>query len=235
MPSQSSVLMMSRPLCRFMAAGFFILALLTCQAPAQVVLKAQPVEEEKPQVVKPAEPVKQDLNASWQTQREARALTLSVPAPRGQIVDRHGVPFAQNRAANYLALVMPYMDGARGIQSSIPLSPFPCLSGLGDQKLLPAPHPGPRDSGALRLSNLCGESQCFKTHPHVMDSLHSGTDDQTSPARSSVITPVAPSPASASGVTPNTRVAAAHQSRFTAAMKGHPSWPLPHIPPFTGE
>ena len=27
-------------------------------------------------------------------------------------MDRHGIPFAQNRAANYLALVMPYMDRA---------------------------------------------------------------------------------------------------------------------------
>jgi penicillin-binding protein 2 len=43
-------------------------------------------------------------------------LTLSVPAPRGQIVDRHGMPFAQNRAANYLALVMPYMEGASDAQ-----------------------------------------------------------------------------------------------------------------------
>ena len=108
--------MMQRPLGRFMAAGFFVL-LLTCQVSAQVVLKAQPVVEvEKPKVEKPAEPVKQDLNASWQTQREARALTLSVPAPRGQIVDRHGIPFAQNRAANYLALVMPYMEGASDAQ-----------------------------------------------------------------------------------------------------------------------
>lgn len=79
---------------------------------AQVVLKAQPVIEEPKEETKPAAPVKQDLKASWKTQSEARALTLSVPAPRGQIVDRNGIPFAQNRAANYLALVMPYMEGA---------------------------------------------------------------------------------------------------------------------------
>lgn len=53
-----------------------------------------------------------DLNASWKTQREARSLTLAIPAPRGQIVDRNGVPYAQNRAANYLAIVMPFMEGA---------------------------------------------------------------------------------------------------------------------------
>ncbi|MFN0079223.1 MAG: hypothetical protein ACKVY0_22390 [Prosthecobacter sp.] len=68
-----------------------------------------------------------------------------------------------------------------------------------------------------------------------MNSLHSGTVDQTSPASSIITTPVTPSPASASGVTPITRVAAAHQAPFTAAMKGHTHWPRPHIPPFTGE
>ncbi|MFO1441568.1 MAG: penicillin-binding transpeptidase domain-containing protein [Verrucomicrobiaceae bacterium] len=81
---------------------------------AQVVLKAQPVEEvsseNQAKAAKPAAP--SDLDASWKTQREARSLTLQVPAPRGQIVDRNGVPYAQNRVANYLALVMPYMEGA---------------------------------------------------------------------------------------------------------------------------
>lgn len=88
------------------------------EAPAQVVLKAQPVTEDESvkAAEKPPVPEKQDLKASWQTQKEARALTLTVPAPRGQIVDRHGIPFAQNRAANYLALVMPYMEGASEAQ-----------------------------------------------------------------------------------------------------------------------
>lgn len=81
-------------------------------AVAQVVLKAQPVVDDSAAAAKPAVPEKQDLKASWKTQLEARALTLSVPAPRGQIVDRNGIPFAQNRAANYLALVMPYMEGS---------------------------------------------------------------------------------------------------------------------------
>lgn len=83
---------------------------------SQVVLKAQPVVEDEPKPAKPVVPEKQDLNASWSTQREARALTLSVPAPRGQIVDRHGVPFAQNRVANYLAIVMPFMEGSTDAQ-----------------------------------------------------------------------------------------------------------------------
>ncbi len=103
---------------RLLVAGIGLLALLGPQVQAQVVLKAQPVVEveDEAKKAKPAVPEKQDLNASWATQKEARALTLSVPAPRGQIVDRHGIPFAQNRAANYLALVMPYMDGATDAQ-----------------------------------------------------------------------------------------------------------------------
>lgn len=105
-------LLLSRPFCRSLAACFCVFTLNLSSAAAQVVLKAQPVVEEGKQPVKPAVPEKQDLKASWKTQTEARALTLSVPAPRGQIVDRHGIPFAQNRAANYLALVLPFMDGA---------------------------------------------------------------------------------------------------------------------------
>ena len=87
---------MSRTLCRFLAAGFCVLTVLSDPLHAQVVLKAQPVvEPEKEAAAKLPPPPKEDLKASWQTQREARALTLSVPAPRGQIVDRHGIPFAQ--------------------------------------------------------------------------------------------------------------------------------------------
>jgi len=101
--------MLSRLPCRFLV---LCLAVQAVSAETKVVLKAQPVVETDNKAEKPAVPEKQDLKASWQTQKEARALTLSVPAPRGQIVDRHGIPFAQNRAANYLALVLPYMDGA---------------------------------------------------------------------------------------------------------------------------
>lgn len=92
----------------------FCASALTAQ---QIVPKAQPVEEPAPEAeaavpkaAKPAMP--ENLDASWKTQREARSLTLTVPAPRGQIVDRNGVPYAQNRVVNYLALVLPFMDGA---------------------------------------------------------------------------------------------------------------------------
>jgi penicillin-binding protein 2 len=81
-------------------------------APGKVALKAQPVEDvpadNKPAVPKP-DP-KKDLTASWKTQSNARILTLGIPAPRGQIVDRHGVPMAQNRVAYYLALNFPHFE-----------------------------------------------------------------------------------------------------------------------------
>lgn len=52
---------------------------------------------------------KKELTAGWKTQTQARALTLRIPAPRGQIVDRNGVPFAQTRVAQYLALSFPFL------------------------------------------------------------------------------------------------------------------------------
>src|SRR4051812_1242006 len=34
---------------------------------------------------------------TWETQKHARTYLLSIPAPRGQIVDRNGEPLAQTR------------------------------------------------------------------------------------------------------------------------------------------
>jgi len=57
---------------------------------------------------KPAGP---GFQAGWQTVKGARILNLSIPAPRGQIVDRNGVPLAQNVVVHYLGVNFPYMDG----------------------------------------------------------------------------------------------------------------------------
>ncbi len=43
-------------------------------------------------------------DASIFTRRDARTITLAIPAPRGLIVDRNGEPFAQNRVSWQLAL-----------------------------------------------------------------------------------------------------------------------------------
>lgn len=44
--------------------------------------------------------------------RDARTITLKIPAPRGQIVDREGHPFAQNRVAYQVALQYRQFENA---------------------------------------------------------------------------------------------------------------------------
>jgi len=100
----------------WLAGSLFSLASVWGQdgSPAPLILKAEVVEEGKvdgsavPEAPTKAAP----LEATWRTQSEARALTLSIPPARGQIVDRHGVPFAQSRVVNYLALNFPFMKNA---------------------------------------------------------------------------------------------------------------------------
>ncbi len=47
------------------------------------------------------------LAPSWETQKQARTYLLSIPAPRGLIVDRDGQPFAQTRVSYNLAIEFP--------------------------------------------------------------------------------------------------------------------------------
>ncbi len=47
------------------------------------------------------------LTPSWETQKQARTYLLSIPAPRGLIVDRNGLPLAQTRVSYNLALEYP--------------------------------------------------------------------------------------------------------------------------------
>ncbi len=70
---------------------------------AEVVIGTGPVA---------AESKKKDLAATLSTQKEARTMRLSIPAPRGLIVDRNGVALAQNRVVYYLALNFPFMSKA---------------------------------------------------------------------------------------------------------------------------
>ncbi|MBX9742336.1 MAG: penicillin-binding protein 2 [Chthoniobacterales bacterium] len=44
---------------------------------------------------------------TWETQKKAQTFQFSIPAPRGQITDRHGEPLAQNRLSFNLALQFP--------------------------------------------------------------------------------------------------------------------------------
>lgn len=64
-------------------------------------------------VAKPAAPAAASpqpdsgLQPSWETQKLARNYIFAVPAPRGQITDRNGVPFAQSRVGYNLAINFP--------------------------------------------------------------------------------------------------------------------------------
>src|SRR3989440_2234838 len=44
---------------------------------------------------------------TFETQKLARTYILDVPAPRGQITDRHGAPLAQNKLTYNLAINFP--------------------------------------------------------------------------------------------------------------------------------
>ena len=55
---------------------------------------------------------------SWQTQKGAKTIVLTIPAPRGQIVDRGGRPLATNRVAYFPALKFPHMPNATDEQVS---------------------------------------------------------------------------------------------------------------------
>lgn len=95
------------------ALSFLGMASLGMLAQEPVTVRAVPAEEE------PAEPApKKDLKAGWKTEKEARTLTVTIPAPRGQIVDRNGVPLAQSRVAQYLALNFPFL-GANATDAQI--------------------------------------------------------------------------------------------------------------------
>lgn len=100
----SSLIMFIRFWCHFIP----LLTACVCSH-GQEAAKAQPVTGV---IEEAAEPKKKDLAATLSTQKEARTMRLSIPAPRGQIVDRNGIALAQNRVVYYLALNFPFMDKA---------------------------------------------------------------------------------------------------------------------------
>src|SRR6266699_2174013 len=54
-----------------------------------------------------ASPEEETIIPTFETQKLARTYILDVPAPRGQITDRNGVPLAQNRLSYNLAINFP--------------------------------------------------------------------------------------------------------------------------------
>src|SRR6266853_2226247 len=63
----------------------------------------------QPSVVPTASPATEEetIIPTFETQKLARTYILDVPAPRGQITDRNGVPLAQNRLSYNLAINFP--------------------------------------------------------------------------------------------------------------------------------
>ncbi len=54
-----------------------------------------------------ATPSEETIQPTWETQKQARTFVLDIPAPRGQITDRHGAPLAQNKLSYNLAIDFP--------------------------------------------------------------------------------------------------------------------------------
>lgn len=59
------------------------------------------------QILGTNESVDENPKPTWETQKQARTYQLGIPAPRGQITDRNGYPFAQNRLSYNLVLQFP--------------------------------------------------------------------------------------------------------------------------------
>ena len=52
-------------------------------------------------------PFEETIKPTFETQKQARTYVLDIPAPRGQITDRNGVPLAQNKLSYNLAINFP--------------------------------------------------------------------------------------------------------------------------------
>ena len=64
----------------------------------------EPVNVAAPTALAPTDDLPSASAGSILTRRDARTITLKIPAPRGQIVDREGEPLAQNEVAYQVAL-----------------------------------------------------------------------------------------------------------------------------------
>lgn len=49
------------------------------------------------------------VGSTVHTRKEARTFTFSIPAPRGQLLDRNGYPLAQSKVAYYAAITFPFL------------------------------------------------------------------------------------------------------------------------------
>lgn len=82
----------------FAAAGMMVLVFTMARA-------QEPAPSASPEAA-PA-PLEEDVVPTFETQKQARTYVLDIPAPRGQITDRNGVPLAQNRLSYNLGINFP--------------------------------------------------------------------------------------------------------------------------------
>jgi penicillin-binding protein 2 len=75
-------------------------------APDQTPVMAEDLRAQSP----PEKPGQ--VGSTVHTRKEARTFTFSIPAPRGQILDRNGYPLAQSKVAYYAAITFPFLGSA---------------------------------------------------------------------------------------------------------------------------
>lgn len=80
---------------------FALTGLSRAQTPTPEVSQTTPVPKSDENALD------EEIVPTFETQRLARAYILDIPAPRGQIVDRNGMPLAQNKLTYNLAINFP--------------------------------------------------------------------------------------------------------------------------------
>jgi len=93
--------------CQFTAAALLAVGSICAQSPAVPVLA-----KAKPSVPAPVDPpvAKSAADGAIMARKDARTITLKIPAPRGLIVDRDGQPFAQSKVAYQVSLQYPQFE-----------------------------------------------------------------------------------------------------------------------------
>ena len=90
--------------CRLLVLSWFTVVQIHAQNPAfPTIVKAAPVE---------APAARGAADGAIHNRKDARTITLKIPAPRGLIVDREGEPLAQNQVAYQIALQFRQFENA---------------------------------------------------------------------------------------------------------------------------
>jgi hypothetical protein len=71
------------------------------------VVSHSDAQSETPSATPEATPFEETIVPTFETQKLARTYVLDIPAPRGLITDRNGLPLAQNRLSYNLAISFP--------------------------------------------------------------------------------------------------------------------------------